>query len=49
MSAHDPFVVPEVQGSAEHRTLSIERPGVRGLRYLWSIAYAFAKGKSASE
>ena len=40
MNAPDTFFLPDVQASADHRALSIQRVGVRGLRYPLSIAAA---------
>ena len=40
MNAPDKFFLPDVQASADHRALPIQRVGVRGLRYPLSIAAA---------
>ena len=40
MNAPDKFFLPDVQASADHRALPIQRVGVRGLRYPLAIAAA---------
>ena len=37
MNAPEKFFLPDVQSSADHRALVIQRVGVRGLRYPMSI------------